>query len=79
MEENNYVMTKRGYDGSFKVEFDMEIQSETFGFNCNISIEGSTCEYHDKDPNDISNEVNLKIYFCSRFSDYSAKNSAPTF
>ena len=35
---NTYFMTERDYAEAFKSEFDMEIHSEVFGFNCNISI-----------------------------------------
>ena len=36
--ENNDVITERDYSEALKAEFDMEIQSEAFGFNLNISI-----------------------------------------
>ena len=47
----------------------MEVWSEAFGFNHTLFIEGSTCEFHDKDHNDVSNEVNVNMYFHSYFSD----------
>ena len=31
-------MIKSDYDGALKAEFDMEIQSEAFGFNRNLDI-----------------------------------------
>ena len=44
----NDVMTEHDCDEASKAECDMEIQSEEFGFNRTLSIEGSSCEYHDK-------------------------------
>ena len=55
LEDNNAVMTERGYAEALKAEFDMEIQSEAFEFNDNLSKEVSTCEYQNKDQNDVSN------------------------
>ena len=49
----------------------MVIHSEAFGFNHTLSIEGSTCEYHNKYHNFVSNEEKVKIYFHSHFSDES--------
>ena len=40
----NAMMIERDYAEALKSEFDMEIQSEAFGFNQTLSIEGSTCE-----------------------------------
>ena len=56
----------------------MEIQSEAFVFNCTIYIEGSTCEYHDKDRNDLINDANVKMNFPSHFSYDSTKNADNT-
>ena len=77
--ENNDVITERDYAEEVKAEFDMEIQSEAFGFNNNISIEDSTGEYHDKDRNDVSNEESTKMNFHSHFSDDSSYNAATLF
>ena len=41
-------MTEHDYAEALKTEFDMEIQSEAFGFNHTLSTEGCTCEYNDK-------------------------------
>ena len=54
----------------------MEIQSEAFCFNRTISIEDSTREYRNKNLNDVSNEVNVKMGFHSHFSDDPAQNVA---
>ena len=55
MGDNNSVMTERDYAEALKAEFYMEIQSEVFGFSPNLSIEVSTCEYHNKYHNDEIN------------------------
>ena len=34
--DNNDVMIERNYSEALKSEFDKEIQSESFGFNCTI-------------------------------------------
>ena len=44
LEYMNAMMIERDYAEALKSEFDMEIQSEAFGFNQTLSIEGSTCE-----------------------------------
>ena len=55
LEDNNAVMIERDYAEALMAEFDMEIQSEAFGFNHTLSIEGITCEYYEKGRNDIRN------------------------
>ena len=57
----------------------MEIQSEEFGFNCTISIEISTCNYHNKCHNNLSNEVKAKMDFNSHFSNDYDHNETTTF
>ena len=49
------------------------------GFNHTISIEVSTCEYHDKYHNDVRKEGNVKVDFHSHFSDDSDQNAATIF
>ena len=39
----------------------------------------STCKYHDKGHNDVSNYGNVKIYLQSHFSNDSDQNAATTF
>ena len=60
-------MTEHEYDEALKEKYDMEIQSEVFGFNRTLSIEGSTCEYHNKDHNAISNEGKVEMDFTHIF------------
>ena len=45
----------------------MEIQSEAFGSNLNLSIKFITCDYHDKDSNDLRNEANVNMEYLSYF------------
>ena len=59
---------------ALKAEFDMEIQSEEFGFNCTLLIEVSTCQYRNKYHNCVSNQGKVKVYFHSHFLDDSAQN-----
>ena len=66
---------KLDYTQAFKAEFDMEIQSQAFGFITTLSIEGSSCEYNDKDWNDRINEVNVNMDFHPQFSDESNQNT----
>ena len=56
-------MTERDYAEEFKEEFDMEIQSEEFGFNHTLSIEDSACEYHNKYQNYVRNEGKVNMDF----------------
>ena len=60
-------MTGSDYVELLKAEFDMKIQSEAFGFNRTLSIEGSTCEYHDKNGNGLRNKENVMMHFYSHF------------
>ena len=57
----------------------MDIHTKEFFFNHNLSIEGSTFDYHDKYCNYLSNEKKLKMDFHSKFSYDSAYNTATTY
>ena len=57
----------------------MEIQLDAFGLNLNQYIEGSTCEYHNKYHNYVSNQGKVHIDFCSHLLDASDQNEATTF
>ena len=72
-------MTENDYYEASKVEFDMAIKSEAFGFNSTLSTEVISCEYLNKDNNDVKNQGNMKMDFQSHFSDDSAHNAATTF
>ena len=74
MADKNAVITENDYSELLKEEFDMEIQSEAFGFNCTLSIEGSTCEYHNKYQNDKIYQGRLNMYFHSHYSDDSVND-----
>ena len=56
-------MTERDYSEEFNAEFEMYILSEVFGFNHKISLEVSTCEYHNKYCNYVRHEKNAKMDF----------------
>ena len=65
--ENNSGMIERDFAKGLRSEFDMEIQSEAFRFNRTLSIEGSTCEYHNKYQNGVSNQEKVNIDFTHIF------------
>ena len=71
-------MTKYNYAEELKAEYDTEIQSAAFGFNLTLSIKFSTCDYHNKDHNDVSNQGKSNMDFPT-FSDDYAQNAATTF
>ena len=74
------IMTEQDYAEALKSEFDQEIQSEAFGYNRTLSIEGSSCEYHaDNDNADNDAQPVIKMDFHSHFSDASKQNAATTF
>ena len=77
--DKNSLMIEHDYFEALKAEFDMEINSEEIGFECTIPIEGSTCEYHNKNHNDEKNQVKVKMYFHSHFSYDSYQNDANKF
>ena len=56
-------MVELDYADALREKFYIEILSVAFVFNCNLSIEVSTCEYHDKDRNDVSSEENVSMDF----------------
>ena len=60
-------MIEHDHAKALKAKLDMEMKSQAFVFNHNISIEGSTYEYHDKYNNDVSNEGNAKMDLHSHF------------
>ena len=73
---NNIFMIEHDYVESFKAELDMEIKPEAFFVNHTISIEGITCEYYDKDYNDVSNEEIFKMDLHPHFTNDSTQNAA---
>jgi hypothetical protein len=75
------IMTDRDYAEGMKSEFDLEIQSEAFGYNRTLSIEGSSYEYHADNNNTDNSTVTpvIKMDFHSHFSDLSKQNAATTF
>ena len=67
MADNNAAMTENDYYEASKVEFDMAIKSEAFGFNSTLSTEVISCEYLNKDNNDVKNQGNMKMDFSHIF------------
>ena len=60
-------MTECDYAEALRAEFDIEIQSEAFGFNITFTIEVITYEYRIKNCNDVRNQVKSNIDFYSHF------------
>ena len=60
-------MAELDYADALRENIYIEIMSVAFGFNCNLSIEVSTCEYHDKYRNDVSSKENGSMEFHSHF------------
>ena len=55
------------------------MQSESFGFNRSLSIEGCSCDYHTQSLNNNDDISSVKMDFHSFFSDDSLQNAATTF
>ena len=77
----NWIISERDYAERLVKQLDGEIQSDHFGDNASLSIEGCTLQYH-KNPRDneiTENESNIKMDFHSHFADYSRQDAATTF
>ena len=77
----NWFFSERDYAERLVKQLDGEIQSDHFGDNPSLSIEGCTLQYH-MDPNanlDGNNHSQLPFDFHSHFSDYSKQDAATTF
>ena len=61
LEDMNAVMTEHDYAEALEAKFDMEIQSEAFGFNHNLSIESNNCVYKNNYHTDVSNNRKVKM------------------
>ena len=55
------------YAEALEAEFYMKVQSKEFGFFLTTYIEDITCEYHDKDQDDVRNKQNVKTDFTHIF------------
>jgi hypothetical protein len=64
------VKTRRDYAEAVSAVFNYEIQSQHFGNNRSLSMEGTSIEFHDK------NGIRLEVY--SHFADKSDQNAAST-
>ena len=77
----NWFFSERDYAERLVKQLDGEIQSDHFGDNPTLSIEGCTLQYHE-DTNaslDEDDQSKLSFDFHSHFSDYSKQDAATTF
>ena len=80
-ENPSWMLSERDYAERLIKQLDGEIQSDHFGDNASLSIEGCTLQYHIKsESNDTSqNNGTIKMDFHSHFADYSRQDAATTF
>eukprot|EP00957_Ditylum_brightwellii_P097580 7431586-Ditylum_brightwellii.AAC.1 len=67
MNNKNALMTECDFAEGLKAESDIEIQSEAFGLNRSLSIEGFSCNYHNQSLNDNGEISPVKMDFHSPF------------
>ena len=81
LQQANWFLSERDYAERLVKELDGEIQSEHFGDNATLSIEGCTLQYHNKSVhvNDSNLEKTIRMDFHSHFSDHSRQDAATTF
>ena len=74
-------LSERDYAERLVKELDGEVQSEHFGDNATLSIEGCTLKYHSAQRvvNSSENSSQIKMDFHSHFSDFSRQDAATTF
>ena len=77
----NWLISEMDYAERLAKQLDGEIQSDHFGDNATLSIEGCTLQYHEKLSNYRRPAQRSKIYldFHSHFADYSRQDAATTF
>ena len=75
------LFTERDYAERLVKELDGEIQSDHFGDNETLSIEGCTIQYHKKVDNSNQDTAELKycLDFHSHFADFSKQDAATSF
>ena len=81
LKHEDWFLSERDYAERLVKELDGEIQSEHFGDNATLSIEGCTLQYHKKAivTNDMLDNSIVKMDFHSHFSDHSRQDAATTF
>ena len=77
----NWFFSERDYAERLVKQLDGEIQSDHFGDNPTLSIEGCTLQYHKDNVTFTDNNTPSKLFFDfhSHFSDYSKQDAATTF
>ena len=78
---DNWFLSEMDYAERLQKELNGEIQSDHFGENSTLSIEGCTLQYHQPQPdtNKEVNPLNPVMDFHSHMSDYSRQDAATTF
>ena len=71
----NFLLSERDYAERLVKELDGEIQSEHFGDNSTLSIEGCVLQYHVQ----FENTRKIRMDFHSHFADFSKQDTATTF
>ena len=76
-----WLLSERDYAERLVKELDGEIQSDHFGDNPTLSIEGCTLQYHNKhyDPRRHPERKKMRLDFHSHFADFSKQDAATTF
>ena len=77
----SWFLSERDYAERLVKELDGEIQSDHFGDNPTLSIEGCTLQYHDHDESlqNSSSQPVTRMDFHSHFADFSRQDAATTF
>ena len=77
----NWLLSERDYAERLVKELDGEIQSDHFGDNATLSIEGCILQYHVKHDctEHVNEEKNIRMDFHSHFADFSKQDAATTF
>ena len=77
----NWLLSEMDYAERLAKQLDGEIQSDHFGDNASLSIEGCTLQYHGKHSKTSGSHVRIKtvLDFHSHFADYSRQDAATTF
>ena len=78
---NNWMFSERDYAERLVKQLDGEIQSDHFGDNATLSIEGCTLQYHKPiSPDDGEEKDSIIAFdFHSHFADFSKQDAATTF
>ena len=77
----SWLLSERDYAERLSKQLDGEIQSDHFGDNSTLSIEGCTLQYHKRtsNTNDQPCEYEIRTDFHSHMADFSRQDAATTF